>query len=157
ILFLWFWTPISVPEHYMEEIRRRPPGTRIVVVSEDQHGLRELRMAKLSGLWSDYERAENYTNREIEVCRRADLVRVISEDDRRGLLAREPRLNIEVMPMIADVAPQGPGFGERADLLFVGNFDNLANRDGVEWMLAEVWPLARRQLPEVELALVGNN
>ncbi len=157
ILFMWFWTGTSVPEHYMEEIRRLSPTTRIAVVSEDQHGLRELRMAKLSGLWSDYERAQDFTDREVEVYRRADMVRVISEDDRRGLLAREAGLNMEVMPMIADVVPPGPGFAERADFLFVGNFDNLANRDGVEWMLAEVWPLVRRVLPSATVALVGNN
>ena len=157
ILFLWFWTGTSVPEHYMEEIRRLSPATRITVISEDQHGLRELRMAKLSGLWSDYERAQDFTDREVEVYRRADIVRVISEDDRRGLLAQEPRLNIEVMPMIAHVTPPGPGFAARADFLFVGNFENLANRDGVDWMLAEVWPLVRKALPSAVVALVGNN
>jgi GT2 family glycosyltransferase/glycosyltransferase involved in cell wall biosynthesis len=157
ILFHWFWNGTSVPEHYMEEIRRLSPTTRIVVVSEDQHGLRELRMAQLSGLWSDYERTRDYTDRELEVYRRADLVRVIAEEDRRGLLSRAPELNIEVLPMIADILPLGPGFTERSDLLFVGNFDNLANRDGVEWMLAEVWPRVRRQLPETVLTLAGNN
>jgi GT2 family glycosyltransferase/glycosyltransferase involved in cell wall biosynthesis len=157
ILFHWFWSGTSIPEHYMEEIRRLSPATRIVVISEDQHGLRELRMAKLSGLWSDYERAQDYADREMEVYRRADLVRVISEEDRRGLLSRAPELNIEVLPMVADVAPLGPGFAERSDLLFLGNFDNLANRDGVQWMLAEVWPKVRRQLPEAVLTLAGNN
>jgi len=157
ILFQWFWNGTSVAEHYMEEIRRLSPTTRIAVLSDDQHGLRELRSAKLSGLWSDYERAQDFTDREVEVYRRADLLQVISEDDRRGLLARDPRLNIEVLPMIAEVPPSGPQFAERTDFLFVGNFDNLANRDGVEWMLSEVWPLLRRELPSAVLALVGNN
>jgi len=157
ILFLWFWNGISVPEHYLEEIRRFSPGTRIVVISEDQHGLRETRMADLSRSWSDYERGHDFTSREIEIYRRADLVRVISEDDRRGLLQRAPELNIDVLPMVAAVAPEGPGFAQRTDFLFVGNFDNLATRDGAEWLLAAVWPRVRKQLPGAALALVGNN
>ena len=157
ILFLWFWNGTSIPEHYLEEVRRHSPGTRIVVISEDQHGLRETRMADLSRSWSDYERGHDFTSREIEIYRRADLVRVISQDDCRGLLQRAPELNIDVMPMVASVAPEGLGFTERADFLFVGNFDNLASRDGAEWLLAEVWPRVRKQLPEATLALVGNN
>jgi len=157
ILFHWFWAGPSVSEHYMQEIRRLSPATRIAVLSDDQHGLRELRMANFSGLWSDYERAQDFTNREMEVYRRADVVQAISEDDRRGLLALDPGLNIEVMPMIAEVPPPGPGFGARAGFLFLGNFDNLANRDGVAWMLANVWPLVRAKLPAAEVALVGNN
>jgi O-antigen biosynthesis protein len=157
ILYLWFWTGTSVPEHYMDEIRRVSPATRIAVLTEDQHGLREMRMAGLSGVWSDFERGHDYENRETEICRRADFVLVISEDDRRGFLHRIPGLNIEQVPMIAHVAPEGPGFAERADLLFVGNFDNLANRDGVDWMLANAWPRLHQQLPGVSLALVGHN
>jgi GT2 family glycosyltransferase/glycosyltransferase involved in cell wall biosynthesis len=157
ILFLWFWNGISVPEHYLEEIRRLSPHTRIVVISEDQHGLRELRMADLTHSWSDYERGIDFTNRELEVYRRADMVRVISDDDRRGLLQKAPELNIEVMPMVAAVAPEGPGFAGRCGFLLVGNYDNLATRDGAAWMLSEVWPKVRRQLPNATLDLVGNN
>jgi GT2 family glycosyltransferase/glycosyltransferase involved in cell wall biosynthesis len=157
ILFLWFWNGTSVPEHYLEEIRRFSAGTRIVVISEDQHGLRETRMAGLSNCWTDFERGHDFTGREIEVYRRADMVRVISEDDRRGLLQRAPELNIDVMPMVAGVAPEGPGFAQRTDFLFVGNFDNLASRDGAAWLLAEVWPRVRKRLPEARIALVGNN
>jgi GT2 family glycosyltransferase/glycosyltransferase involved in cell wall biosynthesis len=157
ILYLWFWSGTSVPEHYLDEIRRVSPATRIAVLTEDQHGLRETRMANLSGIWSDFERGYDYENRETEICRRADFVLVISEDDRRGFLDRIPGLNIEQVPMVAHVAPEGPGFADRADLLFVGNFDNLANRDGVEWMLRKAWPRLRQQLPGVSLALVGHN
>ena len=157
IVYLWFWSGTSIPEHYMDEIRRVSPTTRIAVLTEDQHGLRETRMAELSGEWSDYERGHDYESRETEICRRADLVLAISEDDCRGFLRRIPGLNVSQMPMVADAAAEGPGFAARSNLLFVGNFENLANRDGVEWMIKKVWPFVRRQLPDVELSLVGHN
>jgi glycosyltransferase involved in cell wall biosynthesis len=157
ILYLWFWSGTSIPEHYMDDIRRSSPTTRIAVLTEDQHGLRETRMAELSGEWSDYERGYDYESREMEICQLADFVLAISQDDCRGFLRRIPGLNVTQMPMVAEAAAEGPGYAARSDLLFVGNFENLANRDGIEWMLKKVWPLVRAKLPDVELSLVGHN
>jgi tetratricopeptide (TPR) repeat protein/glycosyltransferase involved in cell wall biosynthesis len=157
ILCLWFWGRISIPEQYINDIRRLSPATFIAVLSDDRHGLREKRMAELTDSWADVERANDYQQRELEILREADLVLAISEEDRAGLLELAPELAIAILPMVARAAPEGPGFGPRKDLLFIANFDNLANRDGLDWLLAEVWPRVRQSLPQVELSLVGNN
>ena len=157
ILLMWFWSGISIPEHYIGEIRRLSPATRIAVLTDDQHGLRELRMAQLSGKWADHERAEDYTLREFEVYRHADIVLSISEDDRCGLLAQNPDLNVSLMPMTAEISDEGPGFADRDGFLFLGNFSNAANRDGAEWLLNEVWPQVQRALPDATLSLAGSN
>ncbi|MGA9798834.1 MAG: glycosyltransferase [Terriglobales bacterium] len=157
ILLMWFWTGISVPEHYMKDIRRLSPNTRVAVLTDDQHGLRELRMAELNGTWTDHERAEDYTLREFEVYGNADMVLSISEDDRRGLLAQNPDLDISLMPMVAELGKEKAGFMARSGFLFLGNFSNAANRDGAEWMLREVWPRVHAQLPEATLSLAGSN
>ncbi len=156
ILCQWFWNGTSVPEHYMQAIRRISPSVRIAVLTDDQHGVRERRLATLTGQWMDFERAEDYTMREFEVYRRADIVLAISEDDRRGFLEEAPDLKIDRLPMVAELAPAGPGFAERADLLFVGNFGNSANLDALNWMLEEIWPRLRKQLPTANLSLVGS-
>ena len=59
--------------------------------------------------------------------------------------------------MIATVGPAGQPSATRKGMLFLANFDNPANRDAVDWMLADIWPRIRAQLPSAELALVGNN
>ena len=59
--------------------------------------------------------------------------------------------------MIAEIAPEGPGFEKRSGLIFLANFDNLANSDAATWFLREIWPILRRALPEMTLGLVGNN
>jgi glycosyltransferase involved in cell wall biosynthesis len=157
ILFHWFWNGISIPEHYMEEIRRWSPATFIAVLTDDQQGVREKQMAGLTGQWSDYERSHDFTAREFQVYRRADIVLTISEDDRNAFLQVAPELVTGRMPMIATVGPEGRTFSERSGFLFLANFDNPANRDASDWMLAEIWPRIRAQLPTAELALVGNN
>jgi hypothetical protein len=60
ILFHWFWNGISIPEHYMEDIRRFSPDTFIAVLTDDQQGLRELQLANLTHYWADYERSQDF-------------------------------------------------------------------------------------------------
>jgi GT2 family glycosyltransferase/glycosyltransferase involved in cell wall biosynthesis len=157
ILFHWFWNGISIPEHYMEDIRRLSPETFIAVLTDDQQGLREMQLANLTHYWADCERSGDFASREMEVYRRADVVLTISEDDRRAFLRAEPSLRTGAMPMIATAGPEGLPFQSRSDVLFLANFDNPANRDAVDWMLADIWPRVRKPLPSVNLALVGNN
>jgi hypothetical protein len=92
ILFHWFWNGISIPEHYREEIRRISPKAFVAVLTDDQQGVREKQMADLTGQWSDYERSHDFTSREFQVYRRADVVLTISEDDRNAFLRKHPVL-----------------------------------------------------------------
>jgi glycosyltransferase involved in cell wall biosynthesis len=156
ILTHWFWNAISIPEHYVEEIRRHSPSTFVAVLTDDQHGLREKQMADITHRWNDYERVADFTAREMEVYRRADCVLTISDDDARAFRLIEPALRTARMPMIAEIAPEGPTFEERSGLIFLANFDNPANSDAATWFLSEIWPRVRRELPDVDLALVGN-
>ncbi|HWP85662.1 MAG TPA: glycosyltransferase, partial [Terriglobia bacterium] len=157
ILFHWFWSGISVAEQYPEAIRRCSPQTLVAVLTDDFHGLRERRAAQLSGLLSDEERAADYQQRELEIYRQADLILAISPEDRRKMLAEVPELEIELLPMAADIAPAGPGFEDRAGLFFAGNFDNAANQEGMQWFLEQVWPRVRKELPGAALHVAGNN
>ncbi len=127
------------------------------MLTDDQQGLREKQMAELTGQWSDQERSFDFTSREFQVYRRADVVLTISEDDRNAFLRAAPELVTGRMPMIATVGSEGGTFSGRSGMLFLANFDNPANRDASDWMLADIWPLIRAQLPTAELALVGNN
>ncbi len=85
ILAHWFWNGISIPEHYLQDIRALSPSTYITVLTDDQHGLRELQMARLTNRWCDFERSEDFAAREMEVYRRADCVLTISDDDAAGI------------------------------------------------------------------------
>jgi len=157
ILYHWFWTGPSVAEHYVPTIRRLSPATRIAVLSDDRHGLRELQMAGLTGQLTDIERGRDFQDREIETYRHADIVLGISEEDFAGFHKITPDLETLLLPMIAEKAPAGPGPANRKHLLFLGSFSNLANRDALDWFLGRVWPKIRERLPEVEMHLAGSS
>jgi GT2 family glycosyltransferase/tetratricopeptide (TPR) repeat protein/glycosyltransferase involved in cell wall biosynthesis len=157
ILFLWFWDGLSVPEQYLDDIRRFSPHTRVAILTDDQHGLREHRLAELTGLWTDRERAHDFKQREFEIYGRADMVLAISEADRQGLQAAAPGLEIEVLPMVAEGTPSVTEFAARANVLFLGNFQNVTSLDGLKWLVEEVWPRIAGSLPDVELHLAGHH
>ncbi|MGH9533598.1 MAG: glycosyltransferase [Terriglobales bacterium] len=153
----WHWHVWACSEQYPQILRRLSPRTRIIILSEDHHGLREERLADLTGEWTDRERACNYSARELEAYRRADLVWAVSGADRGHLLQRDPSLRIEVLPPIVQLVPGGPEWQPRAGIVFVGEYLNAANRDGVEWFFAAIWPRVRARLPEAKLHLVGSH
>jgi GT2 family glycosyltransferase/SAM-dependent methyltransferase/glycosyltransferase involved in cell wall biosynthesis len=155
ILSHWFWCGISVAEHYLEDIRKLSPATRVFVLSEDRHGERERRSAKLTGLLSDLERGNDFEQRESEIYSRADLVLYVTETDQRHFLKLLPNLATEHLPTIVEAADSGPGFAEREGVLFLGNFENLANRDALDWMLANVWPILHKEDPALRLYIAG--
>lgn len=157
ILFHWFWSGKSVAEDYLDDIQRRSPRTLVAVLTDDFHALRERRAAELSGLPSDWERSFDFEQRELEIYRRADVVLAISASDRDVLMAADPALNIELLPMAAQIADSGPGFAQRSGLLFLANFSNPASSEGMSWFLDEVWPQVKSEIPEVTLYLAGNN
>ena len=156
ILFHWYWSGISVAEDYAEDIRKFSSETRILVLTDDRHGERERRLAALSGSFSDLERGNDFEVREEEVYGRADLVLHITEADKKRFLELCPNLQTELLPMQAEGAPEGPGFAERDGVLFLGNFDNLANGDALQWMLESIWPLVIKEEPGLTLFVAGN-
>ena len=155
LFYLWFWMSVSVPEHYLDEVRRISPRTRIAVLTDDCHGLREMRGAKLSGRWSDQERAGDYLERELEIFRRSDIVVAVSNDDRKRLLREAPQLEIGLLSNVVEAGPTGPEFDARGGLMYLADYNNPASRDGVEWYLKEVAPIVRAKLPDVKVYLTG--
>ncbi len=144
-----------VAEQYLPEVRRHSPLTRVVVDSEDVHFLRELRGAELSDDPAERERAEATRVREQAVYAQADALVAVSEQDATVLSELAPGIPTAVVSNIHDPEPAGPGFEERAGLLFVGSFWHAPNVDAVLWLAHEVLPLIRERLPNVRVRIVG--
>jgi glycosyltransferase involved in cell wall biosynthesis len=166
IVSLWFWMGVTLPEHYLDEIRRLSPATRVAVLTDDCHGIREQGGAEISGLWSDRERAVDFGEREMDIYRHADLVISISNSDKEEIAREIGNVPIEVLPMMVEVSPpqegaragsspQGPAFEEHEGIVYLGHFNNPPTLDGLEWYIHEVAPLVYRQLPDLKLYVVG--
>ncbi|HKQ85580.1 MAG TPA: glycosyltransferase, partial [Candidatus Acidoferrales bacterium] len=106
MISLWFWMGVNLPEHYLDEIRRMSPATRIAILTDDYHGLREQGGAEISGLWSDRERAIDFTERELDAYRQSDLVISISDSDRKKIAREIGEVPVEVLPMMIETQPE---------------------------------------------------
>jgi glycosyltransferase involved in cell wall biosynthesis len=155
IVSLWFWMGVTLPEYYLDEIRRFSPNTRVAILTDDCHGIREAGGAEISGLWSDKERAADFAGRETDIYRRSDLVICISNSDKQKLGAEIGSVPAEVVPMMIEPGPAAPGFEAREGLVYLGHFNNPPTLDGLEWYLREVAPLVRRELPGLRLYVLG--
>ena len=94
---------------------------------------------------------------ESELCPRMALNVVCSDEDARRLAQIAPESPILVIPNGVDtthLAPL-PGVTVPERVVFVGPTYTYPNRDAVEYLLAEIWPLVRRRHPRATLHLIG--
>jgi len=96
---------------------------------------------------------------EFEMYRDADRVLVLTPEGRDELLQFAPDLRIAVVPHGVDVehfCSSGECVREDA-VMFLGNYPHDPNRDAVIWFYEEMWPLIKREVPEVRFYVVGKD
>jgi glycosyltransferase involved in cell wall biosynthesis len=85
-----------------------------------------------------------------------DGVVVFSEEDARRLRQWVPDEKIFVSPFPVIGGPTERDGGDAdVHLLFVGSEGHFPNRDGLEWLLTEVWPHVLSELPNCKLRVIG--
>ncbi|CAJ1349872.1 unnamed protein product [Effrenium voratum] len=97
--------------------------------------------------------------RELAAIHRCDATLAISEDERRLLLETYgvPGWKVFAAPFGFKPSSSTPGFAARDGAMFIGNWRHRPNRDCARWLIQEVWPLVRRELPDEELNVFGAN
>ncbi len=89
-----------------------------------------------------------------------DLVVVATERERRLLGSVAPATSVEVIGVGSPQTAASPGDGptpSRPRLVFTGQMDYLPNVDGIARFAESVFPRLRRDLPELELLVVGRS
>jgi len=135
--------------------RRIAPQVRVVLDTVDLHHLREQREAELRGDDALRRLARSTRRRELAAISAADTTWVVSPVERELLRQELPSARIEVLPNIHETVAEPAGSGMRQGLLFVGGARHPPNADAIGWLLEDVFPRIRRELPDCELHLVG--
>ncbi len=153
-VYLSFW---FVADYFLDFIREELPATPIIIDTIDLHYLREARQAEVLRDKKLLKDAQATKRRELAVYAKADCVTTVTEEDRSALLNDLPSKPVFIMTNIHEPAPSTVPFGDRKDLLFVGNFNHTPNQDAVKYFVESVFPAVRAKLPGVRLLIVGNN
>jgi glycosyltransferase involved in cell wall biosynthesis len=149
----------SIFIHDIPRLRRIWPG-RIVVDCHDSdvHLAGELlstvRGAARVGPWSNLRGVRRAVARYLPL---ADEVWTVSAEDAARLAEEAPGARLLVVPSGMDErhAATAPAPGVDGRALLVANFGYGPNARGAMWLLREVWPRVRQQLPAATLWLVG--
>jgi glycosyltransferase involved in cell wall biosynthesis len=136
----------------LDRVRELAPDARVIFATADLHFLREQRRAALSG------KTLPQAAREEEIrCMLAADATILCNDHELSLLTNDvPPEKLVLLRWVDRPRPIARGFAERQGICFVGNYQHPPNLDGVEWFLAEVFPLIRRKLRGVRLKLAGS-
>ena len=152
---------VLVSRHYVLEpviklLRKRCRKARIVFDTVDLHFLREQRQADLSNSTAMSHAAERTRRTELGLMLESDVTLVVSPTERDLLAEQVPEADVRVLSNIHHVHGRQQDWAERRDLLFVGGFQHPPNVDAAEWLIDDIFPRLRRELPGVQLHLIGS-
>lgn len=94
--------------------------------------------------------------REKLFAKRFDVLAVCSNVD-RAAFANAPRLHVVPNGFERPAREPVRRFGPPAQFGFIGPIDFPPNRAGLEWFIANIWPLIKRGAPAARLRIVGKN
>lgn len=110
--------------------------------------------------WYFQKQAERMFTFERDLCRRAGFVIAVSEKDAQTMRDEFGITHVADVPTGVDVqaftAPAERA-ETKAELVFTGSMDWMANIDGGEWLITEVLPKVWEKKPQARVALVGRN
>ena len=154
ILIQNFRCGITVPEHYLDAIRRGSPQTPILVWNDALYGKSARYRAKVTQKLEHQEVAEDWSAREWEAFCRTDLVVVQSAQDEAWLRQNNPAVKTEVAtPSFA--CGDGREWEERNGILLTVDLTQPGDVDGFTWFLEKIWPTIHRLSNDIQLLVAG--
>ncbi|HEX7338409.1 MAG TPA: glycosyltransferase [Rhodanobacteraceae bacterium] len=146
----------SMADQYLSVARENAPHARLIFDTVDLHFLREQRAAELTGNASLARQAEASRQRELALVEACDVTFVVSPVERDLLAAEAPAARVELLSNVHAVFGRQAPFAERKDLVFIGGYNHPPNADALRWMVDDILPRIRRQLPDVTLHVLGD-
>ncbi|HET7299579.1 MAG TPA: glycosyltransferase [Oleiagrimonas sp.] len=146
----------AVADQYLPLVRRLAPHAQVVFDTVDLHFLREERAAELSGNAALARQAEASRRRELALVEACDMTFVVSPVEHDLLMDEAPDSRIELLSNVHLVHGRHADFDKRQGLVFIGGYNHPPNADAMRWMVHDILPRVRQQLPDIELHLLGD-
>jgi O-antigen biosynthesis protein len=122
----------------------------------DLHFLREEREAEISGSAERLAQAAATRAQELGLIQATDITLVVSPVEQQLLVELIPGADVRIVSNIHDVHGRGRGWDARQGLMFVGGFQHVPNVDAALWLVEEIFPRIRAEIPDIELHLIGS-
>lgn len=140
---------------FMEHVRRAAPNAVILFDTIELTFVSMARAAQLRRSKQLLQQSRAVQAAQLQIAAAADLTLVVTEVEAELLRRLCPSARIGVISNIHTVTENAPGPEKRRDLLFVGNFVHMPNRDAAQHFVADIWPQIRKRLPGAVVRFVG--
>jgi GT2 family glycosyltransferase len=144
---------------HLEYCKAYQPKARIIYDTVDLHFLRIGRQAEVAHRSALKAEADKWRQLEYYLMDHTDVTFVVSSEEQRILQKEKPGVRVSVLSNINAPVLNGAEplpFEQRHGLLFIGS-SHPPNEDAMVWFCKHVLPLIRKELPDVELTLLGSN
>jgi glycosyltransferase involved in cell wall biosynthesis len=154
-----------IEEQFGWRVAESCPDALRLLDTEDLHCLRLARQKAFKAgriFMTDDLLVEDVAKREIASILRCDISFMISEVEIE-LLQTVFKIDTSLLyylPLLLEsidgrTIQSGLAFEERKDFIFIGNFLHEPNWNAVQYLKETIWPLIRKQLPDVQLNIYG--
>jgi GT2 family glycosyltransferase len=157
VLIQNFRCGISIPEHYLDAIRRGSPQTRVAILSDEMYGKAAARRAEITQQIEHHEVAEDWSAREREAFQRADLAIIRSAYDAVHIEQYAPALPTGIIPVSYSCQISARGWKERSGILLAMDIARSGDVDGLVWFLEKAWASISRKSGDIELLVAGGD
>jgi glycosyltransferase involved in cell wall biosynthesis len=145
-----------VAANYISLLERYCPDTKFIFDTVDLHYLREQRLAELEDSLPLKRVAAQTRRSELAVIHDADVTLVVSPVEKSVLERDAPEARVHVISNVHKVVGSRRSWADRKDIFFVGGYQHPPNVDAATWFVGKIWPLVRKQLPDIQFHLIGS-
>lgn len=136
-------------------------NAKLIYDTVDLHYVRLARQAEIEVANAEQlnEQSKWYELLEKGLMQRVDATLVVSNREVELLQSEGVTAPIAVISNIHSVkeSAYASGFNDRKDIVFVGNYAHLPNRDAIKWFVHDIFPTLTKKLSDVNLVVVGAN
>lgn len=143
---------------FMKYIRKNTSATIIYNIA-DLHFIRLNREYEVTGNPRCKKEAIRYKKVESKFLNMADRCVTVSADEAELMSRIVDKSKICIYPIFCYDVCREPSrsYVNGNELIFVGSFNHSPNRDAMYWFLNEIFPLVKKELPNVRINIVGSN
>ena len=150
----------TVADWCIKELKKYT-NAKIIYQGHDLHFLRELRRYETEKSPEALKSSNFHKEIETRIIKEADVTCMFSDVEIAEIKKFAPQANAHSVPLFVfdtalkkDIVYQPQ---KRKDIMFIGGFRHTPNIDGIKWFVKEVFPKAKKKIPDLKFYLVGSN
>ena len=155
---LFFLNRPHIAPRYIDVVRNHT-NAKILYYGMDLHFLREQRQYEVTKDPQLLESIEKWKKAEFDLIHKSDCALFPSYVEEKVIREIEPDARVMVLPAFVyqKIDRVEYKIDGRKDLMFIGGFDHVPNRDAMVWFVNDILPKVVQQLPDIQLHILGSN